>query len=109
MLLPGTTSDGAALAAERFRKVIGQAAVRLDSGQRLAVTVSAGVACASDQDGTTADDLFSLADQAMYKAKMQGRNRVVVGTVSDRFPKKPADGFADVGVACNEKELGGIA
>lgn len=87
----------AAVAAERFRESIGQVAVRINNGQRLAVTVSAGVACAGDHDAQNADALYSLADQALYRAKKQGRDRVVTWTSNDRFPIGQDDGVVDAG------------
>ena len=46
-------------------------------GERLSITLSAGLACfCPDED--TADDVFRRADQALYRAKQQGRNCLVV-------------------------------
>jgi diguanylate cyclase (GGDEF)-like protein len=50
-------------------------------GQALAqVTISLGVAVFPEH-GTTADSLIRAADQALYQAKRNGRNRVEVGTI----------------------------
>ena len=53
------------------------------SGQRIAITVSIGVSMTSDLDGF-AEDMVRSADAAMYEAKADGRNRVVVGEVVQR-------------------------
>jgi diguanylate cyclase len=41
------------------------------------LTVSAGVTCTSGEE--SAEELFERADQALYRAKREGRDRVVVG------------------------------
>jgi diguanylate cyclase len=45
------------------------------TGDRLPITVSLGVAVA--QRGDTVDTLLQRADDALYQAKNQGRNKVV--------------------------------
>jgi diguanylate cyclase (GGDEF)-like protein len=72
VLLPEQTIEAAALAAERLRAAVEALAIPHPAGG--VVTVSAGVAALQD-DGTP-DDLFELADQALYRAKQNGRNRV---------------------------------
>jgi len=42
------------------------------------VTVSAGVACTTDHATHSAETIYRLADQALYQAKEQGSNRVVI-------------------------------
>jgi len=42
------------------------------------VTVSADVACTTDHATHSAETIYHLADQALYQAKEQGRNRVVI-------------------------------
>ena len=73
VLLPEQSSDAAALAAERLRASIEALALPHPAGG--VVTVSAGVAALGD-DGCKPDELFELADQALYRAKEGGRNRV---------------------------------
>ena len=75
VLLPEQTIESAALAAERLRAAVEALALPHPSGGT--VTVSAGVAGTSE-GGCRPDELFQLADQALYRAKSAGRNRVEV-------------------------------
>jgi diguanylate cyclase (GGDEF)-like protein len=67
--------------AERLRQLVEVAQTRWESGHDvpvgIGVTVSIGVAQLGP--GETERDLFEAADQAVYKAKKNGRNRVVMG------------------------------
>jgi diguanylate cyclase (GGDEF)-like protein len=80
MLLTATADEAAArVAAERVREGTVEhdwAAV----APGLKVTVSAGVALC--QPGETAEQLLDRADQALYNAKREGRNRVNVAEAS---------------------------
>ncbi len=78
LLLPHTIAQDAAKGAERIRETIHQAALDVGSGNKLAVTVSAGIACTTDHDVHSADPVYRIADKALYQAKEQGRNRVVI-------------------------------
>ena len=77
-LLPGTDAAGARVVAEAVRQGIAERPMLVD-GQAIAVTVSVGV-CAAVPGNTpgAADALIAASDQALYQAKAQGRNRVVV-------------------------------
>lgn len=75
VLLPRTDAAGAFRAAERLRERI--AGLREPSWPAgLQVTVSVGVATCPT-DGTTARELIERADEALYRAKRTGKNRVV--------------------------------
>jgi diguanylate cyclase (GGDEF)-like protein len=65
-------------------------AARHDGGE-LSVTISIGVATATSSD-ETADDLLQRADEALYRAKNAGRNRVEAadGTDYDETPNENA-------------------
>lgn len=74
ILLPGTDEDQAIRIAERFRKGIEDLNIHIGR-KSLSVTVSIGAA-ASVGEPIQLDELFELADHAMYNAKKAGRNRV---------------------------------
>jgi diguanylate cyclase (GGDEF)-like protein len=74
VLLPEQSLESAALAAERLRAAVEALALPHPAGGT--VTVSAGVA--GTAEGCRPDELFELADQALYRAKADGRNRVEV-------------------------------
>lgn len=73
VILPSTDRGTAATVAERLRTSI-ERALRGDS----AVTVSIGCASLSQADFESAEQFFDAADSALYAAKQQGRNCVVV-------------------------------
>jgi len=75
VVLPETDQGEALEAAERLRAALAAARVPLSSGLPLQFTASLGVATLKDSD-TNIDTLLSQADQALYQAKNQGRNRV---------------------------------
>jgi diguanylate cyclase (GGDEF)-like protein len=71
LLLPGTTTTGALLIAERIRKKVEELAMTEFS---IPVTVSLGVATLAS--GETGEKLIARADEALYRAKKKGGNRV---------------------------------
>jgi diguanylate cyclase (GGDEF)-like protein len=75
MLLPGTTLAAAAVFAERLRQRVAQSALQLDGDVALHVTVSIGIAVMGGQQ-CGGDAALIRADQALYRAKHGGRNRV---------------------------------
>jgi len=77
IVMPDTTLDFAAAAAERFRRAIEAEPFRIETGAReLDVTASVGVAQSDPRDELEA--LIKRADTALYAAKEGGRNRVKV-------------------------------
>jgi diguanylate cyclase (GGDEF)-like protein len=77
VVLPSLKPEAAVAVAERLRRLVGERAVDA-SGRALSITLSAGVAVATDPSGTTAERLIEAADRALYAAKNAGRNRVEV-------------------------------
>jgi len=84
IVLPETDLQGAAVAAEKFRNIINEKVIQV-ANKKINVTASFGVSgCNSKDDYNTlsVDKLISAADEYLYKAKKEGRNRVVVGSIS---------------------------
>lgn len=80
LLLNHTNLHGAKVAAERIRHCLGEMSTTFE-GDTIAITASIGVASLAEAD--TAETLFQRADEALYIAKRDGRNRVV----ASRAPK----------------------
>jgi diguanylate cyclase (GGDEF)-like protein len=76
VILPETTLQGAAAVAERIRSQVEQRRFQYE-GKAYPVTVSVGVAATTGEEGLTPNDLINRADEKLYQAKHEGRNRVV--------------------------------
>src|SRR5690606_15620269 len=74
VLLPSVRTGHVATLAENLRKAV--EAHAFESGVPAPVTVSVGAALQGP--GEDFEALFKRADEALYEAKHQGRNRVVV-------------------------------
>lgn len=77
-ILPNSTMHGACAVAEKMR----QAVMRLAIEHKISpvhemVTVSLGVSATIPTPGCQPTDLIEAADQALYRAKLDGRNRIV--------------------------------
>ncbi|PZU88608.1 MAG: sensor domain-containing diguanylate cyclase [Shinella sp.] len=76
-LLSDCTVSDAMEIAEQIRRAVQQEPIRLDDGREIHVTLSIGLAAVSE--GTEdIDILLSQADEALYGAKKNGRNRVAM-------------------------------
>jgi diguanylate cyclase (GGDEF) domain len=76
-ILPGTPKEGAHFVAERIRKTIEALNIKhRGSLTSEKVTASVGVSVTNYTTGTTLFDQINKADEALYKAKENGRNTV---------------------------------
>ncbi len=77
VVMPGTRGDYACLVAERLRRHVAGSPFPIRGGaERIDVTVSIGVS-ASITGIDSAEKLLKRADEALYRAKQAGRNRVI--------------------------------
>ena len=74
VVLPRTGLDGALVLAGRVRKMIEKARMQDPDGNDFHVTVSLGLS--EYREGDDPRSLISRADEALYRAKESGRNRV---------------------------------
>ena len=79
VVAPGCSLEKAAALAERLRRSIGDDPVHCPTGP-ISVTASLGVSSAREASGP--DQILATTDEALYKAKIQGRNRVVAAPIS---------------------------
>ena len=77
ILLPQTNTDEAKVVAERLRSAVENTGVTVEKTKEpIKLTISVGLAQLDIKD--MPEDLYMKADSALYKAKEDGRNRVVV-------------------------------
>ena len=74
-LLPGAGRDPAERTAERIREVVAGTKLTIGDGSELGITISIG-GCIFPVDAGDEEELFRKADQAMFRAKREGKNRV---------------------------------
>lgn len=80
ILFPGATKALAGRVADGLRQAVASKEFAYGARQPLGrVTISGGVACFPD-DARSMVDLIRAADQALYEAKAQGRNRIVAAS-----------------------------
>lgn len=79
LVLEGAGRERAAAAAEELRAAVEEEGRELD-GHRVELTASIGVTAYRPDD--RAQDLLARGDAALYRAKQEGRNRVVLDMAS---------------------------
>jgi diguanylate cyclase (GGDEF)-like protein len=76
VLMPGTEIIHGQLTADRLRESVADTPFQLQDGRELVIQISGSLA--QWQPGTALNDLIRSADQALYRAKESGRNRIAV-------------------------------
>ena len=77
VVLPETTAEGGALVAERIRSLVEEHSFQHEN-KNYSITVSVGVACTTGDEALTPYELIRQADEKLFQAKHEGRNRIVV-------------------------------
>ncbi len=96
VILPDTTLEGAKYVAEILRKAVESLRIE-DRGRDIQglVTISIGASCSEPGVAFMTNSLVNSADTALYQAKHQGKNRVVLSTLP---LESPIDQFAHKGL-----------
>ena len=76
VLLPETQLEDAVSFGEKVRAAVAASPVPIPRGCALPVTVSVGTASLTHTEFTSSSEMIDAADQALYRAKRNGRNRV---------------------------------
>src|SRR6185437_4246203 len=76
IVLPETNLEGAIIVAERLRSLIEKHAFQYE-GKSYPLTVSVGVAATNGDRVLSPSDLIGEADEKLFDAKREGRNRVI--------------------------------
>jgi diguanylate cyclase len=76
VVMPETTSEGGWKFAERLRALVENHPFRYED-KTFHMTVSVGIASCNGESWITSNELIRQADEKLYQAKQEGRNRVV--------------------------------
>jgi diguanylate cyclase (GGDEF)-like protein len=76
VLLPDTSWQGAMTFAERLRRQVDDQIFEFET-LKLQITISIGVSLARGTDAVEPEHLLQEADRSLYRAKSEGRNRIV--------------------------------
>jgi diguanylate cyclase (GGDEF)-like protein len=89
VVLPGTATDGASQVAETLRKRIESLGITHSEGDH--ITISVGYASTIPSRSASPTDLIKAADQALYQAKQEGRNRAKQAGILTLVPHSDDD------------------
>ena len=88
VILPETDTEGTQRVAEKMREAVSRLNVRHDASKVAdKITLSIGVASMNPSGGDNPDCLLAAADDALYRAKHAGRNRVEVANLDTDTPQ----------------------
>jgi diguanylate cyclase (GGDEF)-like protein len=89
VILPATDAEGAERVALQIKAAVEELQIAHKSSRtRKYITLSFGAAAVVPSNDLSAKHLIEAADQALYRAKAKGRNRIEIN--SDQF-SQPAD------------------
>ncbi len=95
VVLPGNTASVARKRAEQLRAKIEALSVRYAEGNLPKITISVGIAT-YPHSGSTPVEVLKVADEALYVAKREGRNRVQVSPGAGTEMELPISADEDV-------------
>jgi len=120
VLITSTTEKQAITFAEKLREMVSTTDIAIPGTEvPVRITVSGGIAMFPTH-GQSTSELFRASDDALFEAKRQGRNRILIaasvaldggiakGTDADRETPEPADISADTGSDGAEYPLGDL-
>jgi diguanylate cyclase (GGDEF)-like protein len=102
IICASTAIDGAGLVAERLRHLVESHQVEIadDSGGSKTIQISLSIGAAGLNDSVDSmNKLIQAADKALYRAKQEGRNRVVIATpevIGTAAAGVPGSGLAEL-------------
>jgi diguanylate cyclase (GGDEF)-like protein len=85
LILPEISLEDLRQSAERLRKKVKELHIQYAGGALEAITLSLGIALFPIH-GTTGKAVMHAADEALYEAKHQGRDRVVIALTTEEQP-----------------------
>jgi two-component system cell cycle response regulator len=88
-VLPRVQLDAAATAAERLRRSIADMDFELQNSTNVKLTASIGLAWMPSGFPCSAQLLLQIADEALYEAKANGRDRIVISDVAEWAQRTP--------------------
>ncbi|SLM31347.1 putative Diguanylate cyclase with PAS/PAC sensor [Desulfamplus magnetovallimortis] len=81
MIMPESNRNVATAIAERLRKIVEKTTLNID-GNMTSITVSIGISGRWNNENISMDSLIKYADNALYAAKQNGRNRVEIAELT---------------------------
>ena len=83
IILPEIPVEGAIAAIERLRRGLSELQIKYEGKKLTNITLSFGVASFSSEENISKNDFLKQADEAMYRAKRNGRNNCCIFGVNN--------------------------